>query len=94
MGLRKSPPLIYTRNTQLAYPRVPDLRIAAKDVDSASISRLKDLEGQLSAVGDDAQLANLNLQNALQKQQHMIQTLSNIAKKLHDSAMAAVSNLR
>ncbi len=51
------------------------------------------LEETLNSVGDDAQLANLDLQNELQRQQHLLQMISNISKMLHDTAMAAVRKL-
>jgi hypothetical protein len=44
-------------------------------------------------VGDDAQLANVDLQNTLQKQQQTLQTLSNISKALHDTAMAVIRKM-
>jgi hypothetical protein len=49
---------------------------------------IKGLEEQLSSAGDDAQLANVDLQNVLQKQQQTIQMSSNISKMLHDTGMA------
>ena len=39
---------------------------------------------------DDAQLANIDLQNMLQKQQQTLQTMSNVSKMLHDTAMAII----
>lgn len=51
------------------------------------------LEQQLSSVGDDAQLANIDLQNALQKQQQTLQTISNVSKMLHDTAMAVIRKI-
>jgi hypothetical protein len=53
-----------------------------------------DLEERLSSVGDDAQLANIDLQNSLQKQQQTFQTISNVMKARHDIAMAAIRNIR
>jgi hypothetical protein len=41
-----------------------------------------------------AQSRYLNLQNSLQPQQQMMQTLSNISKLLHDTATSVISNLR
>ena len=49
---------------------------------------------RLATTGDDAQLANIDLQNALQKQQQTFQMLSNIAKINHDTAMAVIRNLK
>jgi hypothetical protein len=47
----------------------------------------------ISSVGDDAQLANIDLPNVLQKQQQMIQMMSNISKVLHDTAMAVIRKI-
>ncbi|MEO0814910.1 MAG: hypothetical protein AAFY60_18765 [Myxococcota bacterium] len=47
----------------------------------------------LNSVGDDAQLANVDLQNMLQKQQQTLQMMSNISKMLHDTAMAIVRKI-
>jgi hypothetical protein len=51
-------------------------------------------EEKLQSVGDDAQLANIDLQNSLQKQQQTLQTMSNVSKMLHDTAKAIISNMR
>lgn len=66
---------------------VPDLKAASK----AQLENfLTELEQQLSTVGDDAQLANIDMQNCLQKQQQTMQTMSNVSKMLHDTAMAII----
>ena len=54
---------------------------------------IKEMEEKLSSVGDDAQLANVDLQNMLQKQQQTIQMMSNISKMLHDTAMAVIRKI-
>ncbi len=51
------------------------------------------LEQQQQTVGDDAELANIDLRNALQKQQQTLQTMSNVSKMLHDTAMAIVRKI-
>lgn len=51
-------------------------------------------EEKLNSIGDDAQLANIDLQNAIQKQQQTIQMLSNMSKALHDTAMAIIRNMK
>ena len=55
---------------------------------------IRDLETQLATVGDDATLANIDLQNVLQKQRQAIQIISNISKTWHDMAMAAIQNIK
>ncbi len=54
---------------------------------------INNLEQQLKSIGDDAQLANIDLQNMLQKQQQLIQMLSNISKMLSDTAMAVIRKI-
>ena len=55
---------------------------------------IQGLEELLNSVGDDAQLANVDLQNMLQKQQQTMQQMSNISKMLHDTAKAMIQNMR
>lgn len=54
---------------------------------------LNELEKELQTAGDDAQLANVDLQNMMQKQQQTLQQLSNISKVLHDTAMSIVRKI-
>lgn len=54
---------------------------------------IKTWEDKLNSVGDDAQLANVDLQNMLQKQQQTLQMMSNISKALHDTAMAVIRKM-
>lgn len=59
-------------------------------------SRLKDLahrEQQPDTVGEDAQLANVDMQDALQKQQQTLQMLSTISKLVSDTSMAIVRKM-
>jgi hypothetical protein len=56
-------------------------------------ARVEELEEKLSQIGDDAQLANIDLQNALQKQQQMIQLMNNISKMLFDTAMSIIRKI-
>lgn len=51
------------------------------------------LEKQLKSIGDDAQLADIDLQNKLQKQQQIIQMLSNVSKMLSDSALSYIRKI-
>ena len=51
------------------------------------------LEDKLATTRGDSQLANIDLQNTLQKQQQLLQTMSNISKSLHDTQMAMIRNM-
>jgi hypothetical protein len=51
------------------------------------------LEEKLQSMGEDAQLANIDLQNKLQKQQQTLQTMSNVSKAAHDTAMSIIRKI-
>ena len=57
------------------------------------MTRIAKWEDKLNTIGDDAQLANVDLQNMLQKQQRTLQMMSNISKSLHDTAMAVIRKM-
>ena len=52
------------------------------------------LEEKVSLMDEDSQLANIDLQNSLQKIQQTLQTLSNVSKAAHDTAMASIRNMK
>ena len=60
---------------------------------SARERHIASLEEILSTTGDDAQLANIDLQSNLQKAQELLQTSSNVSKMLHDSATAVIRKM-
>lgn len=48
--------------------------------------KIKQLENELKSVGDD-QLANADLKNKLQKEQHTLQLISSVSKIMHNTAV-------
>jgi hypothetical protein len=56
-------------------------------------AELREIEEKLNTIGDDAQLANVDLQNKLQQQQQTLQMMSNVSKMLHDTAMATIRKI-
>jgi len=56
-------------------------------------SLVNQMESALDTVGDDSQLANVDLQNMLQKQQQTIQMLSGIEKLMNDTAMSVIRHI-
>lgn len=54
---------------------------------------IREMEERLSTIGDDAQLANLDMQSILQKQQQTMQMMSQISKLLHDTAMSTIRKI-
>lgn len=63
------------------------------DVKESLEEKIKKREKALAEIESDAQLINTELQNMLQKQQHTIQTLSNISKTLHDTATGTIRKI-
>ena len=57
-------------------------------------SLLVKLESQHQTMGEDTKLMQLELQNAMQKQQQALQTLSNILKTYHDTAKSIINNMK
>jgi len=50
-------------------------------------------ERMLDSIGDDAQLADVDLQNILQKQQQTLQMMSNISKMLYDTSNSVIRKI-
>jgi len=68
---------------------VTPARATRADVDSF----VEEIDEKLNSIGDDAQLANVDMQNWLQKQQQNLQMLSSISKMLSDTAMAVIRKI-
>lgn len=54
---------------------------------------IKDAEASLASIGSDGDLSNIDLQSQLQKQQQSLQTMSNVSKMLHDTAMSVTRKI-
>ena len=82
------------RNPRLKKDRAVKNQLKrAKETLDKTKRAIKNWEDELSSIGEDAQLANIDLQNALQKQQQTLQTMSNVSKLLHDTAMAVIRKI-
>jgi len=55
---------------------------------------LRYLQSKLNAVGHDAEISNMDLQNGLQKTQQLLQMQSKISKLLSDTAMDTLKKMR
>jgi len=77
---------------ELCIPnRVPPSDVETLDQLKDSI---RDWEQRLNEIGEDGQLANVDMQNWLQKVQQSLQMLSNVSKIQHDSAMSIIRNMK
>jgi hypothetical protein len=52
------------------------------------------MQMQMQSPGDDAQLANVDLQNVMQRSQQNLQMMANIAKTMNDTAMAVIRGMK
>jgi hypothetical protein len=57
------------------------------------VSELAGIVVLCNKADENAAMANLDLQNALQKQQQTLQTMSNVSKIMHDTAMAVIRKI-
>jgi len=88
---RSRPYPLDTTARELCIPdRIPRAGITSIGALEAEIARW---EAKLNSIGDDSQLANVDLQNILQKQQQTLQMLSNISKMLHDTATSVIRKI-
>ncbi len=55
---------------------------------------IKSIEEELAALGDDTQLATLDLQKVMEEQQRMLQVLSSINKMMYDTAITIIRNIK
>ena len=51
------------------------------------------LDEKIASSGEDVNLSTIDLQNMLEKQQQTLQTLSNISKMQHDTAMSIIRKI-
>ena len=77
----------------LAHARAVQATITTASLESEMAAHIRELERKLNSIGDDAQLANVDLQNVLQKQQQTLQMMSNISKMLYDTAQSVIRKL-
>lgn len=67
-------------------------RLESSEKDTASIEN--DVENQMQTMADMSQQLSLQLQDAMNKQQQAMQTMSNIMKAQHDTLASIIRNLK
>lgn len=95
--------LFYNDQKQQIRENLSDLRTSIRQCQESGCSHqtmtkmndfLTQLEGQMSSIGEDAQLAMIDLQSAMQNSNQVMQLISNVAKSMHDTAKAIIQNMR
>jgi hypothetical protein len=56
-------------------------------------SEIESLRAYVARLEEDDQLATVDLQNILQKQQQLLQQMTNISKQLHDTALTVIGKI-
>lgn len=82
---------IYICNGLCSLNRVPPRGMNSIDEIEALIQYL---DYQLAIVGESSQLAEIDLQNAMQQGQQMLQMMSKVSKSIHEAAMAVVRSIK
>jgi vacuolar-type H+-ATPase subunit I/STV1 len=83
---------------QISIDDLEELDVAAlEDLYAEQVRAIEDLESELNryeeeleSIGDDEQLADVDLQNMLKKQQQIIEMMSKLSKTLNDMALALI----
>ncbi len=91
--------VIPNKNPTERFPTIKIQRLA--EIDNIGLSKnagqinmnIEDLERKLNSMDDDAQLANVDLQNTLQKQQQTLEMLSNISKMMQKVTKSIIENI-
>ena len=80
---------------QAAAPTPTSRSSVPHNTSTAAVSDLeiRNLDSRLVAAEKDEQLANLELQKQMNKRQQTLQTLSNVAKQMHDTAMSIIRKI-
>jgi hypothetical protein len=68
------------------------LDLAMKEL-GQSLSVAQEALEKVAELLDDAQLSNVDLQKVLQKQEQVLQMMSNVSKMLYDTAMSVIRKI-
>jgi hypothetical protein len=79
-----------TESVQREIDRIKGERSLSPEGEGEWDSYHKSLRSWLDSIGDDAQLANEDLRNALERQEQTLESLSRVSVALHDTAMAII----
>ncbi len=77
---------------QLSVPHLKKSQYNEKDWQKLEDS-IKQLEEKLNTAGDDAQLANVDMQNLSKQQQQALEKMASVAKVLTDTATSIVKKI-
>jgi hypothetical protein len=86
-----------SREPELDADGVPRVRPAVASGEITRVEELDahiaDLQNMLASTGADMQISQLELQNMMQRQQQVMNVLSNLSKALHETSMAIIRKI-
>ena len=90
---------ILEQNIEKQYwiQRLETMKIKTESIQTGILlleSNLIELENVLENSDEGVQLTNIKMQDAVQKQQQTLQTMSNISKMQHDSILIIINNMK
>lgn len=99
--LRSEVPKLVQVTTDLQVIKISEsLRTLHRDLQEFQISKadfekeFESLKSQLDSISDISEMSQLKLQMIMDRMAKAFQTMSNIAKKSHDTASAIIKNLK
>jgi hypothetical protein len=89
--------LTISRDPEIGADGVPQVRPLQKAGEITRVEELDahiaDLQNMLASTGEDMQISQLELQNMMQRQQQVMNVLSNLSKALHETSMAIIRKI-
>jgi hypothetical protein len=79
-----------TESVQREIERIEGERSLSPEGEGEWDSYHKNLHGWLASIGDDAELANEDLRNALERQEQTLESLSSLSVALHAAGLTAL----
>jgi cell division septum initiation protein DivIVA len=79
-----------TRQLTALRPQVTQVKSQIGQLES----ELKAMEERMATIGDINQMMAMQLQESMNKQQQLLQMISNMMKAMHDQAKTIINNMR
>lgn len=94
--VKKSPRMVYTRRLKRPYPRFPLIKFKnTKTMNLAELEKyIAEMEINYDTLGNLSEELSLKLQIQTERRQKIIQTLSNILKKISSTSDTLISNIK
>lgn len=94
--VKKSPRMAYTRRLKRPYPRFPLIKFKnTKTMNLAELEKyIAEMETNYDTLGNLSEELSLKLQIQTERRQKIIQTLSNILKKISSTSDTLISNIK